>query len=122
MKITDGGVCHNARGANHNARLLWYALGGVNPNDKTVMINPQGGTTMGGLMKTLHRPQRSCGQGNIFAPVCDSVQRGGVCLSACWDTPPGSRHPPWEQTFPRGQTPPLGANTSPGKQTPAYSQ
>ena len=40
-------------------------------------------------------PQRSCGQGNIFAPVCHSVHRGGVCLSACWDTtPPWSRHPP----------------------------
>ena len=30
---------------------------------------------------------------------------GGVCLSACWDTPPGSRHPP-EQTPPWEQTPP----------------
>ena len=29
--------------------------GGVNPNDKTVMINPPGRTTTGGLMKTLHR-------------------------------------------------------------------
>ena len=30
------------------------------------------------------------GQGNIFAPVCHSVH-GGVCLSACWDTPrPGT--------------------------------
>ena len=28
---------------------------GVNPNDKTVMINPRGRTTTGGLMKTLHR-------------------------------------------------------------------
>ena len=25
-----------------------------------------------------YRPQRSCGQGNIFAPVCHSVHRGGV--------------------------------------------
>ena len=55
MKITDGGVRHNDRGANHNARLLWYTPGGVNPNDKTVMINPPGHTTTGGLMKTLHR-------------------------------------------------------------------
>ena len=33
-------------------------------------------------MVTLHfadiyRPQRSCGQGNIFTPVCHSVHRGG---------------------------------------------
>ena len=26
-----------------------------------------------------YRPQRSCGQGNIFTPVCHSVHRGGVC-------------------------------------------
>ena len=43
-----------------------------------------------------YRPQRSCGQGNIFTPVCHSFCSqggGGVCLSACWDTtpPPGSR-------------------------------
>ena len=40
-------------------------------------------------------------QGNVFTPICHSVHRGGVCLSACWDTPP--RHPP-----PTGQTKPLG--------------
>ena len=61
-----------------------------------------------------HRPQRSCGQGNIFTPVCHSVHREGVCLSACWDTPgsrhppnrhpPGSRHPP-EQTPPQSRPP-----------------
>ena len=45
MKITDKGVCRNDRGANHNVRLLWYAPG-VNPNDKTVMINPPGRTTV----------------------------------------------------------------------------
>ena len=28
---------------------------GVNTNNKTVMINPPGRTTTGGLMKTLHR-------------------------------------------------------------------
>ena len=31
---------------------------GVNHNDKTVMINPPGHTTMVGLMKTLHRFKR----------------------------------------------------------------
>ena len=91
------------------------------------------------------------GQGNVFTSVYDSVHRGGVCLSACWDTTsprPGSRHPP-EQTppprsrpppeqTPREQTPPPksrhpppGADTHhpsgsrhlpPGKRTPAYSQ
>ena len=43
-----------------------------------------------------YRPQRSC-EGYVFTPVCHSVHKGRVCLSACWDaTPPpsGSRHPP----------------------------
>ena len=55
------GVRHNDRGANHNAWLLWYAPGGgVNPNDKTVMINPPGVYhNGGGLMKTLHRATMS---------------------------------------------------------------
>ena len=51
-----------------------------------------------------YRPQRSCGQGNIFTPVCHSVH-GGFCLSACWDTTPRTRHPP-EQSTPLEQTPP----------------
>ena len=36
-----------------------------------------------------YRPQRSCGQGNIFAPVCHSVHGGGgVYLSASWEGGP----------------------------------
>ena len=55
----------------------------------------------------------------------------GVCLSACWDTPPqeqtplplGSRHPPRKQTphqeadTPGKQTHPLGSRHTPRKQT-----
>ena len=63
-----------------------------------------------------YRPQRSCGQGNIFAPVCHSVHRGGVCLSACWDTTTPQSRPPWEQT-PREQTPPQSRHP-PGADTP----
>ena len=71
------------------------------------------------------------GQGNVFTGVCDSVNRGGVCLSACWDThtpqsrhpagadPPRSRHAP-SRGRPPEQTPP-GADP-PGKQTPAYGK
>ena len=36
--------------------------------------------------------------------TCLSVHRG-VCLSACWDTNPRSRHPPREQAPPRAGTP-----------------
>ena len=55
MKITDGGVRHNDRGANHNARLLWYTPGGLMPMIKLLWLTPPGRTTTGGLMKTLHR-------------------------------------------------------------------
>ena len=63
-----------------------------------------------------YRPQRSSGQGYVFTRVCDSVHRGVVCLSACWDTTtPRSRHP-WEQT-PPGSRPPRSRN--PPEQTPS---
>ena len=33
-------------------------------------------------------------QGHIFTPICHSVHGGGgVCLSECWDTPPGQTPP-----------------------------
>ena len=36
-----------------------------------------------------YRPQRSCGQGNIFTPVCHSVHGGGVVShKALRQTPP----------------------------------
>ena len=68
----------------------------------------------------IYRPQRSCGQGNIFAPVCHSVHGGGLpqCMLGCHppgsrDATPGSRHPhpprsrhPPEQTPPAADTPP----------------
>ena len=52
-----------------------------------------------------YRPQTKFGQGNIFAPVCHSVHRGGICLIAYWDThreppTPGSRHLPWSRYTP----------------------
>ena len=71
--------------------------------------------TFAGLTLSIcyYRPQRSCGQSNVFTGVCDSVHRGGgVCFSACWDTRP----PPREQTRPPGADPP------PKKQAPAYGQ
>ena len=73
------------------------------------------------LACNIYRPQRSCGQGNIFAPVCHSGPGGGVVqypLRA--DTPqsrhsPQSRHPP-EQTPPRSRHPP--EQTPPRADTP----
>ena len=70
-----------------------------------------------------YRPQRSCGQGNIFTPVCHSVHRG-VCLSACWDTSPPLPPTPYSKHPPPGSDTPLpGPDTTPPaplKQTPAY--
>ena len=69
-------------------------------------------------------PATKLGQGYVFTGVCDSVHRGGVCLSACCDAtpppeadtprpgapprnrPPGSRHPPGPGTPPRSRHPP----------------
>ena len=76
-----------------------------------------------------YRPQGSCGQGNIFTPVCHSVHRGG-CLPQCMvgyhhrplgadppdqGDPPGTRQtPPRTRQTPQDQADPLG----PGRQSP----
>ena len=77
------------------------------------------------MLRDFYRPQRSCGQGNIFVPVCHSVQ-GGVSVSVHagiplpqeeTPTPPGADTPqeqtPWEQTPPQSRHPPE-ADTPPG--------
>ena len=67
---------------------------------------------------------------NIFASLCQKFcPQGGVCLSACWDTPPPGRHTPGQTSpgktpqgrhflgrHPHGQTPPCADN--PSGQTP----
>ena len=35
----------------------------------------------------LLRPANEVCEGYVFTPVCHSVHGGGVCPSACWDTP-----------------------------------
>ena len=47
----------------------------------------------------------------MFLLVSVILSTGGVCLSACWDTPP--EHTPREQTPSRSRHPP-GADTPPG--------
>ena len=68
--------------------------------------------------------KQSLGQGNIFTPVCHSVHRGGVCLSACWDTtpplPPGTRHLPWSRPNPPGPSTP--SSRPPWDQAPPRSR
>ena len=51
------------------------------------------------MIKTLrnfYRPQRSCGQGNIFTPVCHSVHRGG-------GIPQGTKADPLPEQTPSGK-------------------
>ena len=87
-------------------------------------------------MSSCYQPQRSCGQGNIFAPVCHSAHRGWSASvhagipspkQTPWElTPPWSRHslPPRSRHPPRADTPP--EQTPPGphppKQTPPGSR
>ena len=70
-----------------------------------------------------YQPQRSCGQGNIFTPVCHSFCSQGGCLPQCmlgYHTPAGADTPP-EQT-PLDQTPqeqtPHWEQTPPGTRHP----
>ena len=68
---------------------------------------------VGQRVRNCYRPQRSCGQGNIFTPVCHSVCRGGgglpQCMLGC--------HPPDQADPPRSDTPldqtPLGQGRPP---------
>ena len=57
--------------------------------------------------RAFYRPQRSCGQGNIFTQVCHSVHRGGGSASVHAGIPPPRKHNPLEQTHaPPEQTSP----------------
>ena len=66
-------------------------------------------------------PQRSCGQGNVFTHVCDSVNGGVSEAEPPLGQTPQSRHPPGADT-PLGTDTPLGADTPqvrpPGVDTP----
>ena len=65
-----------------------------------------------------YRPQRSCGQGNIFTPVCHSVHRGEGSASVHAGIPtPRSRHSPRADTPPE-QTPPQSRHHPPRPDPP----
>ena len=80
-----------------------------------------------------YRPQRSCGQGNVFTGVCLSTG-GRVSASVHagmpypprmesppgWRTPPRMENPPEWRTPPDGEPTPPDGGTPPEKQTPAY--
>ena len=74
-----------------------------------------------------YRPQRSCGQGNVFTGVCDSVNRGGLPQCMLGYHPPRRRtsprrtpqegEPPQKETPPRRRTPHKKENP-PRRRTP----
>ena len=76
-------------------------------------------------LNSYYRLRRSCGQSNIFTPVCQSFCSQEGCLLLVpgglpGQTPPLGRHPPWADTprltTPRQTpwaTPPHGADTPP---------
>ena len=43
-------------------------------------------------------------EGFVFTRVCLSKGEG-ICPTACWDTPPLGRHPPWTESPPKADTP-----------------
>ena len=49
-----------------------------------------------------YRPQRSWGK-VMFSQACVILFTEGICLSACWDTPLRTRHPPGPGTPPQDQ-------------------
>ena len=70
------------------------------------------------LTEHIYRPQRSCGQGNVFTGVCLSTGGEGVCLSACWDAiPPRDQADPPRMENPPGWRPP-GWRTPPDGEPP----
>ena len=95
-------------------------------------------------MAHFYRPQRSCGQGYVFTPVCDSVNRGGLragrtcpsppCPPTSREDPPGREEPPQQGDPPAGRPPRQGdppradtppqeqTHPPPGEQTAAYGQ
>ena len=68
--------------------------------------------------KSSYRSQRSWGK-VIFSQASVILFTGGVCLSACWDTTPGTRHPPWHQAS-LDQAPPW--DQAPQDQAPPWDQ
>ena len=53
-----------------------------------------------------YRPQRSCGQGNIFTPVCHSIHGGGLPQCMLGYHPPPGKETPLRRRPPRKEAPP----------------
>ena len=125
---------------NSGTGLICTAI--LNTNCKVPMLraqlrNQQPNVSKCSCVSNLHqitfnyRPQRSCGQGNVFTGVCLSTGGEGVCLSACWDAmppwvqgdPPGTRETPWDQGDPpRTRETPQDQGDPPGPGRPPPDQ
>ena len=69
-----------------------------------------------------YRPQRSWGKVMFLQASVILSTGGGVCLSACWDTPPPRADPPGagtpQELAPPGADPPQSKQTPPGADPP----
>ena len=65
-----------------------------------------------------YRPQRSCGQGNVFTAVCDSVHGGG---SPAGRTPPTRKTPPGRENLPGQGEPPRHGPPQQGEPPPRHT-
>ena len=96
----------------------------VKSNSRKVRLSHQSDCSLIDSYIYFYWPQQSCGQGNIFTPVCHSVHRGGLPQCMLGYHPPREQSP-LEQTpqsrHPLGQTPPPPEQTPP-KQTPPWEQ
>ena len=89
--------------------LVFCYVGVVTLLKKIIAWNLSVGVDFDTSLEFLPPANEVC-EGYVFTPVCHSVHRRAVCLSACWDTPPGSRHPlgadtPWSRHYPGADTP-----------------
>ena len=94
------------------SNALWHRSHGTPPGrhpSLPLMKTGHNALTHPTGMHSCYRPQRSCGQGNVFTGVCLSTG-GGVCLSACWDAiPPLDGEPPLMENPPLDGEPPPGS-------------
>ena len=70
--------------------MFLFFLFTENPSNFGWLIYPHPPATVGRFLP----PATKLGQGYVFTGVCDSVHRGGVCLTACWDATPPEQTPP----------------------------
>ena len=140
ISVTSGGsvICLGGRGEGAVQLLTYFGQFSLKTAWKCRNLDRSRIPGTSAWIRHFYRPQRSCGQGNVFTGVCLSTGWGCLpqCMLGChtpldghpppgWRTPPGWR-PPWMENPPRMENHPLDGDPPgwrtppPGKQTPAY--